>query len=652
MLGFINLLPVNEAAATGLVSFSGCRDALDHLKNQAEERVGPWGYTAYPGGGREVVEDAPTAAESDGANAAVQPRVPHSTTNVQEAGVDEPDVVKTDGRMVVTTQGGTLRVVDVTGAQPREVGQLSITDEDGAEANLLLSDDRALVFVRDYSTAEHDMAYPGWEQVSTRMLLVDLSDPANPTVESTLHVDGSYVDARLVDGTVRVVVSSPPKLASPQVDGPQNEDELVERSRAVIEKSTIEDWLPSYTLTTGEHETSGQLVSCDRLNRPTGFAGFSVISVLTLGLDELTDGDAVGVVTDGDTVYASSDRLYVATATWAEPADDANPTDGDEPTDIGSAGGGEVGSAGGADVAVPIAPRPTVLNTAIHAFDTSSDDPARYLASEEVDGSIIGRYAMSEHEGILRVATTTQSEDIDNSESHVVTLAERGNELEQVGHVGGLGKGERIYAVRYFGDTGYVVTFRQVDPLYVLDLSDPAAPSVEGELKITGYSSYLHGIGGDRLLGVGQEATEGGQAVGSQVSLFDVADPADPRKLDGHVSENMWSDVEQNPHAFLYWPQTRQVVVPVYGARMDQQRKLTQETAGVLVLNVDDDSLTEHGLITRGGVLPRDVEYYYSTVMRSMVIGDSLYTLWQDGLQVNDLDDLEFQSWLPLETAW
>lgn len=658
----INVVPADEAAASGLVPFDSCADALDHLKDEAAERAGPWGLGgggAMPlvadGAGRDMAlesgDDAAAVAPNETSDAAGSSS--HSTTNVQEIGVDEPDIVKTDGRLIVTTTGSTLRVVDVTGDQPREVGELSLTDEEWADSSLFLSGDRALVFVREQSMIAYDriMPYPGMEQ-QTKILQVDLSDPAHPTIESTLTVDGRYIDARLVNGTARVVISSAPRLefptpeygigdnaASDEGTAPgrrPDEREMTKQNRAVIAESTIEDWLPTYTLETGGETTSEQLLSCENHHRPPDFAGFSTISVLTLGIadDGLSPGNAVGVLTDGDTVYASTDQLYVATATWGEP---------DEPV---------LKDSGATDLAQPW---PAIVNTGVHAFDISGDGPARYLASGEVDGSIIGPYAMSEHEGVLRVASTIDSPRAESTESQLVTLQQEGDELVQLGQVGGLGQGEHIYSVRYFGDTGYVVTFRQVDPLYVLDLSDPAEPSVEGELKITGYSSYLHTIDDGRLLGVGQEATEEGRTVGSQVSLFDVSDPTDPQKLDGHVTENAWSDVESNPHAFLYWPETRQLVLPIFSAGASVDEAAGAETHAALVIGVGDDSLRAQGVIAHAPATepeqPReDDEYYWSYILRSMVIGDSLYTLWNDGLQVNDLDDLDLQSWLPIES--
>ncbi|MBB5787106.1 beta-propeller domain-containing protein [Jiangella mangrovi] len=633
----------------GLTYFDACADVLNHLKTEAGERVGPYGLGVgdprlYAAGGAVAMEDSAVAAAPQAADGAAgsAARQPHSTTNVQEAGVDEPDVAKTDGRLLVTTAGGDLRVLDVTGDTPREVGRLRLveppvqpqSDEPGAyilpdpgyvDASVFLADDRAVVLVRQNSMIAYDLAastYPagGAPTTTTTVLLVDLSDPAQPAVESTLVVDGNYVDARMVDDTVRLVVSSYPTLQFPMAEEDWNkpEDVLTERNQGIVADSTIEDWLPAYTFTQGDADpVTGQLLDCEQLSRPDEFAGFTTLSVLTFDPAEGLSADgAVGVLTDGDTVYASEDRLYVATTRWGDPF----PVEADEPD---------------ASRLVRPAPETTTVTTGIHAFDITGNVPAKYLASGEVEGRIIGRYAMSEHEGVLRVATTLDSWNgtTDTSESVLYTLEEGDGELMPLGQVGGLGKGEQIYAVRYFGDTGYVVTFRQIDPLYVLDLSDPANPAVTGELKITGYSSYLHDGGDDRLIGVGQEATAEGQTVGAQVSLFDVADPSAPAKLDGHVVPNAWSQTEWDPQAFLFWADTDQVVVPLE----------TMTGPSALVVRLGDDTVTEQGQITRTEA-PREG---WTQLRRTIVVGDALYTVWQDGVQANGLDDLEPRGWVP-----
>ncbi len=202
--------------------------------------------------------------------------------------------------------------------------------------------------------------------------------------------------------------------------------------------------------------------------------------------------------------------------------------------------------------------------TLIHQFSLDDGTGAAYVASGEVEGRLLNQFAMSEYNGDLRVATTTDNWGNfgDQSESTVYVLRPSGADLEQISSISGLGKGEQIYSVRFIDDVGYVVTFRQVDPLYVLDLSDPANPVLDGELKIPGYSAYLHPVGDGLLLGVGQDATDEGRTTGTQLSLFDVSDPANPQRI-STLPIGGQSEVEWDHKAFLFWEPDGTIVLPV-----------------------------------------------------------------------------------------
>jgi uncharacterized secreted protein with C-terminal beta-propeller domain len=204
-----------------------------------------------------------------------------------------------------------------------------------------------------------------------------------------------------------------------------------------------------------------------------------------------------------------------------------------------------------------------------------------------------------------------------------------------VGRVGGLGQGEQIQAVRFLGDLGYVVTFRQVDPLYVVDLSDPASPKVAGELKILGYSAYLHPLGGDLLLGVGQDATKQGAVKGTQVSVFDVSDPSAPGRVDQVRVSDGSSEVEWDHHAFLYWEPAGLAVLPlnVWSQEPDKGGMF----AGALAVRVSDGQLDEAGRLRHEDIRP---EYGYG-IRRSLVIGDLLYTMAETGIEAVDLATLK-----------
>lgn len=206
----------------------------------------------------------------------------------------------------------------------------------------------------------------------------------------------------------------------------------------------------------------------------------------------------------------------------------------------------------------------------------------------------------------------------------------------------GLGRGERIYAVRFVGPLGYVVTFEQTDPLYTLDLHDPTDPRVTGELKINGYSAYLHPAGDGRLIGVGQEASDQGRIQGSQLSLFDVSDPATPIRLAQHVLPRTRSEVEVDPHAFLYWPTTATVVLPVLGS-FDRS-----DGGGALVLRLDGDRFVELGMIAHPAA---DGAAMAGLIRRTLVIGDTLWTLSDAGLMASDLRTAGPQVWVPFEPS-
>ena len=200
-----------------------------------------------------------------------------------------------------------------------------------------------------------------------------------------------------------------------------------------------------------------------------------------------------------------------------------------------------------------------------------------------------------------------------------------------VGKVTGLGSGERIYSVRFDGPVGYVVTFRQTDPLYTVDLGDPSHPRVVGSLALTGYSAYLHPVSASELIGIGQSADSMGHKGGTQVSLFDVADLAAPTRLATYALAGSSSTAEFDPHAFLYWPSASLVVVPLD----------TPTQNGDLVLRLSGSSLSKVGLLQ----LPVPAQ---GSIQRSLVIGGTLWTVSPVGLLASDLGTLHQQAWLSL----
>jgi uncharacterized secreted protein with C-terminal beta-propeller domain len=257
---------------------------------------------------------------------------------------------------------------------------------------------------------------------------------------------------------------------------------------------------------------------------------------------------------------------------------------------------------------------------------------------------------MDEHEGALRVATTTSPDGWDgdeDSESRITVLMQSGETLSTVGIVDGLGKTEQIYSVRFMGDVGYVVTFRQTDPLYTIDLSDPSAPEMMGELKIPGYSAYLHPVGEGLVMGVGQDATDTGQVLGTQVSIFDVSDLANPERVDTFtLSEGTNSQVEYDHHAFLYWDGL--TVIPVQKYWWDESTEKEEMFMGAIALRVGESGeLEDLGEIVHPGGDKSDWDWD-AQILRSAVIGEFVYTISADGVLKSDLGSLEDVAWLDL----
>lgn len=488
-------------AAASLRATTSCDDLLAQYVDRGLAQVGPYGWDTGP----IVMFDAMgSATRSETSTSA--PTLPTTTgssstatgTNVQEAGVDEPDVVKVAGGLLFRVQDDVLTTYDVSGDEPRELSSLTLAGLGDGE--LLVSGDRVVVL------GAVDGAYDA--ELTTRVVVLDVSDPGAPRIVSTTDVDAELSAARLHDDrgddVVRLVLRSyRPALDFVQPGPRQGERTALERNRQVVRDSTLADWLPGVD---GE-----PVVDCADVAVPTDddapLGTTTVVGFRPGDADPLASPTSTAVATDAGTSYSSPDRLYLATTAasgwWGSPTIDCidrclPPSGGDGTTDL-------------------------------YAF--ALDGVATtFVAGGELEGSVRDRWAMDFSDGTLRVAVGATSRTADASS--VVTLREDGAALTEVGRIDGLGVGEEIKAVRWFDDLAIVVTFRQVDPLYAVDLTDPVSPRLLGELTIPGYSEYLHPLGGRRLIGIGQDASPDGMVRGAQAALFDVSDLTSPERLD------------------------------------------------------------------------------------------------------------------------
>ena len=616
--------PVGFAPAA-LQQFGDCSAFLDYVHTDGADRVGPYGFgnDGFPGLFDDRVfeasaqEDAPAATEAASTNTVSTGKasVPtaelatseggggdgtYSTTNVQVDGVDEPDIVKNDGDRIIAIAGEVLHYIDIAedGVTGTKRGSVALNGQNGSYTyghEIFLAGDRAFVFAQGdfyggyaepaFTDAEADFVEiapaPEDEPIpvepdfpiggpvgpdsylgpQTLIIEVDLSNPAAPAVVNTMSIDGRYISARSIGDTARIVVTSPPQdLGFLYPSNPGTEQKAEETNREVVRNSTEKDWLPEFRIDRNDGSAEeGQLVDCASVFAPAEFGGFDMLSIVTLdlGADLAAPTGTSSVMATGDTVYASQDRMYVSTNIWT-------PTINDQISEN--------------------------YQTAIHRFSIAGPGAARYEASGSVEGHLLNQFSMNDRDGVFFVATTKGAPWTESSESQIVSMEVNGDQLEQIGSVGGLGLGERIFSVRYVDDTAYVVTFRQVDPFYVIDLSDPRNMVVQGELKIPGFSNYLHPISNDLVIGVGQDATDDGRTTGTKVSLFDVSDPTNPREIDVWTLPNGFSDAQFDHRAFLWWGPTNTAVLPLQSYR--------DQFAGAIVLNVTADGITEQGRIS------------------------------------------------------
>lgn len=644
--------PHQTVAKASLTAFRSCPDALNALRSAAEKSVTADGLPGAAASSRHSVDfaakgaapapaaapaaaggaagaaDGSTSAANGSAASGIQGTPAYSGTNDYQADVDEPDLVKTDGYRIVTVSGGVLEVIDA--ASHRVTGRLHLASagiQGAYQANLLLSGNHALLFA-PYASVNNDIASTG-PQYGSRFVLIDLT--GTPRVIASYSINGALIDARLVGSVVRIVTASQPVIDYPAMPDSTSSAERVATYQAVTGRAGLGSWLPEYNSSSGGVTISGR-VPCTAVSRPAVYSGTNMLTVLTFDLsqDSFGSGDPVSVVADGDTVYGTTTSLYVANGEMTRP--------------FSSAGSS--------------LPQGTRQQTQIYRFDITAPGAPRFAASGTVPGYLVDQYAMSEWNGYLRVATTTgtswsiadgRPEGARTSSSAVYEMTTSGPVMRIVGAVAGLGSSERIYAVRFMGPVGYVVTFRQTDPLYTVDLSDPSHPRVVGALGLTGYSAYLHPVSLTELIGVGQEADSLGHVLGAQVSLFDVSDLAAPARLATYALAHSKSAVQFDPHAFLYWPADQLVVIPmqttgVTAAGSLQPVQLWQ--SGALVLRINGMSIAKAGFIRQ----PRSGAYL-SSIERSLVIGQTLWTISSGGVLASDLTTLRQQAWLPFPGA-
>jgi len=625
----------------------GVRDlVIDTVIHQLLAPAPAYVYATSNAGGMDKVAPQaiaePRAEDAKGSDSGAAGPTRYTTTNVQERNVDEADLVKTDGKYVYTLRNNELLI-----AKTWPIADTALA----ARVAFTKLQPRQLYLHGDQVIVQGVIVDPQTGQQMTRVVVIDARDRSQPTVESAYDLDGETASSRVVGDDMYFVQGSAVQIPPTLYELAQRELSQIPRAdqqslrpwevqarlartlrqvlRANLTESQIADSLPQI-----RSDGLKTTLACSDLYVPQDNVQLGLTAVARISLaDQHTD--LVGAMVSGGTVYASTEALYVAA-----PVYEWNPQ----------------GAAR--------------YRTAVHEFSLHGKEgrPA-YVASGSVDGQLLNQFSMSEWNGDLRIATTDWSWNGQQGGNQLFVLRAHGRSLDTIGAIHGLAKGERIYAGRMFGDKGYLVTFRQTDPLFTLDLSDPTRPRVAGELHINGFSSYLHPMGNDLLLAVGQDATDDGRVTGLQLQVFDVSDPSHPtRKFQEKLSS--WSTYQtttaaQDHHAFTFDPASGTLAIPAAGQTGDGV-----SYSGLIVYGVDPrrgftlyGRVSHHQLATEviqamcdratadpwdgpgcdpaasAGMLPA-----YAQIDRSIVIDNYLVSLGQAGLEIHSLDKLSIRA--------
>ena len=743
------------------------------IANYGESRC-TGGY--YYGGDERAVDEAATGApapsagngssSSGGTGGSAPPAAPapkaesYSETNTQVKGVDEADIVKTDGSSLFVLHGKAFKIVKAWPAD--QLAEGTSIDIEGTPSEMFVADGKAVVYstvngagvfqaagiepkpaYRDYSWGweggEGDVAvaesvpyYPGGGGSApyvplTKITVLELGAGA-PVVAREVYFEGRYLDSRRVGTHVRTVLSgnahgpklkysiydlyakasgSPPPpptttggssgaggaepVQQPETQYPKTGSEMIAalnqlraQNLATIDASQLSDWLPT-TFTKNGTNISAQTVACEDFYFPT--AGTTASGLTEVASIDLATPNALpresAILGRADTVYGSADTLYLAARAYVEPPMTAIGGDGDvgvgvgEPPSVGvaepspapppSSGGSTSGNVG--TRALPADPGVITAwptnRTHIHKFEFATDARfPNYVASGTVLGQVKDQFSMDDRDGMMRISTTEnrryvdqngrwvspsragQPQDRPGSVNHVFVLGAQGDELKKVGDVGELAPGERIYSTRFVGTRAYVVTFRQVDPLFVIDLSTPTKPLLKAALKIPGFSEYMHPLDDTHLLTIGRDATATGQQRGLQLQIFDVTDATNPQRthLFTYASTQYGqSEAEQDHKAFTYFADKQMLAFPFVGYNNNGAGGMR---SSLELFKVDVGAgFTQVGSIDHTSLFTQNPQgycggYYGPQVRRGVFMEDFVYSISYGGIVVRKTTDL------------
>ncbi|MFO7678087.1 MAG: beta-propeller domain-containing protein [Thermoplasmatota archaeon] len=605
--------PVKSGYSYELKTFSSYDEIGDFLFERYQNIV-QYGYYPRSEQLNNFMDDSSKGSTSESSIGGSS--VDFSETNIQVEGVDEPDIVKTDGSYLYIVSGS--NIVIVRGYPTSEVSiasKISLPD-DQSPITIFIKDDHLVIFSNFYDSDPYqynDMLYRDiwWGASKTIITIYDINDRYNPLLEKDIRINGSYFNSRLIDNYVYVIITEYSSNFFRVID-----DEIIICKPEISIDGNAEQIPPDqiYIIDTPDFSDT-------------------MTHILSVNIQDGSFQQKSFMLGSSQNMYVSSNNIFLAYPHYAYFYDFLKTRPGEDT-------------------------QKTILHKiSIDALDIS------YVAQGEVDGIILNQFSMDEYNGFFRIATTIGSIWAGSSTNNVFILDEN---LKLVSSIQDIAPGERIYSSRFMGSKAYLVTFKDIDPFFTIDLSDPYNPQILGELKIPGYSDYLHPYDENHIIGIGKDAVaaEGlgrenfAWYQGLKIALFDVSDFENPVEVSNIIIGDRGTDSPAlwDHKAFLFDKDKQLLVIPIRLCEISDEIKFEYEgdTAGiygectfqgayVYRLSVED-GFDYQGRITHITDEEELNWYWYwgpSTITRSLYIDTVLYTISESMVKLNDIDSLQ-----------
>ena len=555
-----------------------------------------------------TVTDIGTVTDSSSSNSSKSSSKDYSTTNIQVENVDEADITKTDGDYIYSISEDNVVITNVMDPEHIKIESILKSNDLSYPEDLLIYNNKLVVI----STYSGTGIYPNSSSNNTIVKVYDLTNKSKPNLVKSYELYEPYYTSRCIDNMLYVISSGKLRIEDDEVLRGYKEDSMEKE----IKLKNIK-YLKN--------------VKTDKQ---------TLISSLDLNNIE-KDINLVSYLVDVTNAYISEESIYLMDEKY----------DGESNLSIGKMFGFK-GIFGLFDFKYT-----NSYVTEIYKFDILKNGQVRYKAKNKIEGKTINQYSLDEKDGHLRIA-------VSNNKGSRIGIFDKN--LKIIGTSNYVAKGEKMYSTRFMGNKAYLVTYKTIDPLFVFDLSDEKKPRVLGELKIPGYSTYLHPYDENHLIGIGMETEEivnknstgritsvRAQITGMKMALFDVSDVKNPIQM---------SAILTNPKALLFSKEKELIAIPVnnynedfhlessdseysslINAYKNYNKKYVSEGYFVYKLNLNE-GFNLKGVITHQSSEKKKSNYYNynnSRLLRGMYIDNNLYTVSEDAIKVNNLDTLD-----------